>query len=196
MARAVPERRRKVWGALKEPDRFLTVARIVRTQGRRGEVAAEILTDFPERFEKLRRVYLENTGSPPEPAELENAWPHKGRMILKFSGVDTISSAERLRGRHVLIPREERIPLPGRHHYVWELVGCRVVRESGGVTKEVGTVTEVERTGGVDLLRVARAEGRPGELLIPLAEAICPRIDTASKTIWIDPPEDLLDLNS
>jgi 16S rRNA processing protein RimM len=182
--------------ALQEPQRWLAVARIVKPQGRRGEVAAEILTDFPERFERLRRVYLENSTGEPEAFELENAWPHKGRVILKFSGVHTISAAEGLRGKHVLIPAEEKVQLPSGSYYLWELQGCRVLTSSGGRELEIGTVTDIERTSGADLLHVAPIEAGRGELLIPLAETICTRIDPGTKSIWINPPEDLLDLNS
>jgi 16S rRNA processing protein RimM len=95
----------------KAEGRFLAVARIVRPQGRRGEVAAEILTDFPERLARLRRAFLENPGKTPEAFLLEEVWPHKGRIILKFAGIDSLSQAEALRGRMVLIPREEKSPL-------------------------------------------------------------------------------------
>jgi len=171
---------------------FVAVARIVRPQGRRGEVAAEILSDFPERFRELRRVLVENPGQPPEPLDLENVWPHKGRLVLKFAGVDTIDQASRLRGRHVLIPLQERMSLPEHRYYLWELEGCRIVAERQGVRREVGTVTSVEPTGGVDLLHVATPRG---EVLIPLAQAICVRIDPEAGEIVIDPPEDLLELN-
>ena len=181
---------------MKQPDRWLTVARIVRPQGRRGEVAAEILTDFPQRFARLRRVYLENPAGPPEARELEKAWPHKGRVILKFPGVNTISAAERLRGKLVLIPASQKVALPAGSYYVWELAGCRVLCEAGGQEREIGTVTDVERTGGVDLLHVAPAEAGREELLIPLAETICTGIDVRAKSIRILPPDDLLDLNS
>lgn len=167
----------------------------MKPQGRRGEVAAEILTDFPERFRALRRAFLETPDRAPEPVEIEQAWPHKRRMILKFSGVDSIDQAERLRGRHLLIPREERVPLPPHHYYVWELMGCLVVTEREGVRREVGIVSEVEPTGGVDLLHVSPRGGGRGEVLIPLAQAICTRIDPEAKTIVIEPPEDLLELN-
>ncbi len=173
----------------------MAVARIVKPQGRRGEVAAEILTDFPERFARVRRAYLEQHGREPRAVEVENTWPHKGRVILKFSGVDTISQANGLRGLHVLVPREEKTPLPEHHYYVWELRGCRVVAEQGGKPREVGTVTGVEPTGGVDLLHVTPAGRAGGEVLIPLAQEICKRIDTKAKIIVIDPPEDLLELN-
>ncbi len=173
--------------------RFLAIARIVRPQGRRGEVLAEILTDFPDRFQELRRAYLEDPGHGPVSVDVENIWHHKGRVVIKFSGVDSIDQAAGLRGLCVLIPREERTALPPDHYYHWELQGCRVVREREGKTVEIGTVVSIEPTGGVDVLHVATPRG---EILIPLAQAICTRIDGEKKTIWVDPPEDLLDLNA
>ena len=178
------------------PDQYLAIARIARPQGRHGEVVADILTDFPERFQKLRCAYLESAGGEPQVVDIEKTWPHKGRIVLKFAGVDSISQADSLRGLHVFIRTEDRVALPEYNYYVWELEGCRVVRERAGVAEEVGTVTDIERTGGVDLLRVARAGDKSPELLIPLTPEICTRIDTAAKLILIDPPEDLLELNS
>ena len=168
------------------------MAWIARPQGRHGEVAAELLSDFPERFRKLRHVLVGNPGERPEPLDLENVWPHKGRLVLKFAGVDTIDQASHLRGRHVLIPLQERMPLPQHRYYVGDLKGCRVVIERQGVRREVGTVTDVEPTGGVVVLHVAAPRG---EVLIPLAQAICVRIDPEAGEIVIDPPEDLLELN-
>lgn len=171
---------------------LLTIARILRPQGRKGEVAAEILTDFPARFQQLQPVFLEVPGQAPKPVNVESSWPHKGRIILKFSGIDSIESASRLRGLQVFVPWEQRTPLPPHHYYLCELHGCRVIWERQG--QEIGTVTEVEPTGGVDVLHVRRADGK-SEVLIPLAQEICTRIDLASQTIVIDPPEELLDLN-
>ena len=180
-------------GGENEADRFLAIGRIVRPQGRRGEVIAEILTDFPARFQTLREAFLETPGGPPRPVAIERAWLHKGRVVLKLSGVDSIESASRLRACHILIAREERMPLPAHAYYLWELEGCRVVADRQGARREVGTVTGVESTGGVDLLHVATLRG---EVLIPLAQAICTKIDAPGKTIVIDPPDDLLELNS
>ena len=174
-------------------DKYLAVARIIRPQGRRGEVAAEILTDFPERFTAARRAYLENPPGEPEAVEIESAWPHKGRIVLKLAGVGSIGAAESLRGRHVLIQKADRIPLPAGHYYLWELEGCRVIRRSALGAEELGTVTAVEPTPGVNLLHVSTGKG---EILIPFAQTICTRIDAGAKTIWIEPPEDLLELNS
>jgi 16S rRNA processing protein RimM len=138
-------------------------------------------------------VFLEYPEKAPQPIKVENAWSHKGRVVIKFSGVDSIASASGLKGRHVLIPAEERMPLPPNHYYLWELQGCRVVTERQGRRVEVGTVTDIEPTGGVDVLHVATSRG---EVLIPLAQSICTKIDTQARTILIDPPEDLLDLNA
>jgi len=175
-----------------ESDEYLAIARVGRPQGRRGEVLAEVLTDFPSRLQELRQAFLENPGQVPAPVAVERVWPHKGRVVLKFRGVNSIEEASRLRGRHVLIPRAQRQPLPLHQYYIWELLSCRVVQARQGGWSEIGTVTEVEPTGGVDLLHVAT---RSGEVLIPLAQSICTQIDTQAKTIVIDPPEDLLELN-
>jgi 16S rRNA processing protein RimM len=172
---------------------YLAIARIVRPQGRKGEVAAEILTDFPARFEKLQSAFLEASGEAPRPVMVEFAWPHKGRMILKFVGIDSLEGAARLRGVHVFVPLEQRVPLPPHHYYLWELRGCRVLWERQ--EREIGVVADVEPTGGVPVLHVARGDGK-SEVLIPLAQDICTRIDPEAKIIAIDPPEDLLELNS
>ena len=177
------------------PEQFLAVALIVKPQGRRGEVVADILTDFPERFENLGRAFLESKTGHPGAVDIEDTWPHKGRIVLKFSGVDSIDQADLLRGLHVLIRHEDRVTLPKHHYYVWELEGCRVVRNSSGGALEIGVVAGIDRTGGVDLLRVTRTGSDSRELLIPLTQDICTRIDTADKIIVIEPPEDLLDLN-
>lgn len=178
--------------AQRDPARYLAIARIVRPQGRRGEVAAEILTDFPSRFQELRQAFVAEPGDALRPVRVEHVWPHKGRVVLKFAGVDSIESASRLRGQHLLIPREDRVPLPPHHYYLWELEGCRVLMAQDGRQREVGTVKAVEPTGGVDLLHVVTPRG---EVLIPFAQSICTEIDTRQKTIVIDPPEDLLALN-
>ncbi|MGH9355025.1 MAG: ribosome maturation factor RimM [Terriglobia bacterium] len=179
-------------GGAEEP--FLAVARILKPQGRRGEVCAEILTDFPNRFHQLRRVFIENAGEAPRELAIDFVWPHKGRMVLKFVGVDSIDGAERLRGRCLLVPFEERIALADNSYYWSELCGCSVVMGSPGKWTEIGAVESVEPTPGVALLHVAR-KGSQVEVLIPLAEEICTHIDPDSKIIVIDPPENLLGLN-
>lgn len=190
--------------------RFATIARVVRPQGRHGEVSAEITTDFPSRFQNLTRVFMTDpddpiphneAGGPDEhgaslrSVPLERAWAHKGRIVLKFAGIDSIDQAERLRGLAVMIPNEERVALPENTYYTGELEGCRVMTGPPGARREVGTVTAVEPTGGVPVLHVSRAASGGPEVLIPFAQEICREIDPAAKLIVIDPPDDLLELN-
>ncbi len=182
------------WGAAAPasrawPEEWVAIARVMRPWGRRGEVLADLLTDFPTRFKSQARVFLEGVRAP---VRVESAWLHQGRVVLKFSGTDSISQAEQWRGRNVLIPREERMPLPPHCYYRSDLRGCRVVRETGQGEEMVGTVEDIEPTGGVDLLRVKVKGGRT---LIPLAEDICLRIDIGAKKVVIDPPEWLLESN-
>ncbi len=169
---------------------WVAIAQIARPWGRRGEVVAEILTDFPSMFESRRRVFLEGVA---DPVIVESARLHQGRVVLKFSGTDSISRAEQWRGRAVLIPSAERSPLPLHRYYHSDLCGCKVARETAGGLEALGVVEAVEKTGGVDVLRVRTSAG---EALVPLAQDICTRIDTVEKIIVIDPPEGLLQANS
>jgi 16S rRNA processing protein RimM len=177
-------------------DVWFAIARVLRPRGRRGEVVADVLTDFPERFATTKRAFLENPEAGPQPVEIAETWWHEGRLILRFAGVDSISQAERLRGRLLMIPQRERVALGENQYYVWELIGCAVLCR--GSRQPLGEVTGVEPTGGVELLRV-RPSGPEGaqsdELLIPFAQEICPEIDVGARRIVIDPPEGLLDLN-
>jgi len=165
----------------------VTVARIVKVQGRRGEVAAEILTDFPERFQPGQELLLAE-GPAFRTLCLESSWFHKGRVVLKFAGVDSISQAKTLLGRALLIPRTERKALPPGSVYLSDLLGCNVFE---GETN-LGRVEAVEQTGGLILLRTHVPQG---EILIPFAAEICREIDVEQKRIQVTLPQGLKDLN-
>src|ERR1700756_1131158 len=108
-------------------EQWAWLARVKRTQGRKGEVFAEILTDFPEKFADRRRLWLLRTGAPekdPREAELLNHWLHKGGVVLHFKGIESISAAEELSGCVVAIPRTERAQLDEGDFYVGDLIGC------------------------------------------------------------------------
>lgn len=171
---------------------FVAIARVVRPQGRKGEVLAEILTDFPSRFAELRRAFLDDSPHEPRAVVVEHTWLHKGKVVLKFANVGSIDDAETLRGRYVFVPEEEKFDLPADQYYVSELIGCEVVADYEGTRKTLGRITEVEPTGGVDLLHVSDGSR---DILIPFAQAICKTIDPAARLIVIHPPDDLLDLN-
>ncbi|MGZ7029951.1 MAG: ribosome maturation factor RimM [Terriglobales bacterium] len=176
---------------------FITIARVVKTQGRQGEVAAEILTDFPERFAQRTRLYaLDDQGARRE-LHLEGFWPHKQRLVLKFAGVDSISDAEALIGCEIQIPAAERASLEEGSAYVAELVGCEVVVSGAAVgegSRLIGTVADVQFGAGEAPLLVIREGTR--ELLIPLAAEYIRRMDTSAKRIEMQLPEGMLSLDA
>jgi 16S rRNA processing protein RimM len=154
----------------------------------RGEVVADLLTDFPERFEGLEDVILRPLdGAGRRELKIEKFWFQKGRVILKFAGLDTIEEAEKLRDRDVCVPEEDAVELEDDEFFDWQLAGCRVETIDGNA---IGEVTEVMRTGGTEILVVA---GDGKEYLVPFAETICTEVDIENKIIRVDPPEGLLD---
>jgi len=171
-----------------EAEAFATVARIRRPQGRRGEVSVDLFTDFPERFEAGASVWLWCEGKPRRQVELEDAWPHKGGMVLKFCGVDSINDAEQLNGWEVQVPSESRLALEGPAVYHSDLIGCRILEHG----EELGIVASIEERTGTPLLVVNTEQG---ELLIPFATEICRVVDTARGVVEVELPEGLRELN-
>ena len=175
---------------------FVLLARLVRTQGRHGEVIAEILTDFPERFSERLHVWLlpPDAKATPREAEIERHWLHKGRIVLKIAGIDSISDAAALSGWHVAIPREQRAPLAEDAVYVADLIGCHVIDETSEDV-DLGPVVAVERSGGSapDLLVV---QHNGDELLIPFAKAFIVQINTAARELRMRLPSGLTAINA
>jgi 16S rRNA processing protein RimM len=175
-------------------DELILVGRIVRVHGLRGDVVIQPETDFlEERFAPGAELLRRKTDKAIETLEtlrVESVHVHKGRPIVGFEGIDTIEAAEQLGRIELWIRAADRAALPDGEFYHADLIGCRVETTAG---KEVGTVSRVEGPRGMSLL-VVKGEGAR-EVLVPLAEAICPVIDPAARRIVIDPPEGLLDLN-
>jgi 16S rRNA processing protein RimM len=189
------------------------VAHIVRPRGNKGEVVAELLTDFPERFSHLKQIYIRKEESEPRRAPLERFWldrNHPGMGVFHFAGYENISDAERLRDFDILLPFEERVELPAGKYFVTDLIGCTVFESVGQETKlaspacsmeeaprVVGTVRDVffpgEAVAGTPLLQVDTPRG---ELLLPLAEDICLRVDVVARRIDVHLPEGLDGLNA
>jgi 16S rRNA processing protein RimM len=180
------------------PD-WVLVARLVRPHGRRGELVAEILTDFPERFHERARLFLipsERVGSRPREIHLENFWFLRSRVVMKFQGVDSINDAEALRGFEVAIPAAERAPLQAGSVYVSDLIGCRLIDLNGG--GEAGQVIAVDRdSSSTELLVVCRETGKGAEeLLIPFVAEYVVRIDAPGRVLEMRLPEGLLEINA
>lgn len=202
-----------------EPEeQWIVLAQILRPQGRRGEVLADLLTDFPERFDQQPRVWLalpgfagESSAGPKsiaragsaEQAEVTSHWlpvgRNAGRIVLHFAGIDNIEQAERLAGKEVLVPLSERLPLDAGAAYISDLVGCAVY--DGEVA--LGTVDNVEFPTSADgsrrleeaapLLVISSPDGE--EILVPFASAYLLELDVAAKTIRMALPEGLVEIN-
>jgi 16S rRNA processing protein RimM len=170
------------------PSELIVIARAVRARGLKGEIVAELLTDFPERFEDVADLVLVSPSGERTTGRLESFWFQNDRVILKLAGYDDVEKAKELVGVEFAVPESERVPLPSDHYYDWELEGCTV--KVGD--QSIGNVKSVIKTGGTEILVVADENGM--ERLIPLAESIVVEIDAAGKTIVVDPPEGLLDL--
>ena len=170
-------------------EELVAVAKAVKTRGLRGEIVAELLTDFPERFEGLERLIAVSPDNSRTSLTLEEHWFQAGRVILKFAGYDSIEESSALVGYEFAVPESERVELEEDEFYDWELEGCRVETIEG---EEVGRVREVLHTGGVEVLAIDNAvTGR--EHLIPLADEICVEINVEQKLIRVDAPEGLLE---
>ena len=170
----------------------LTLARVLRPWGRRGEVAAEVLTDFPQRLIALKEAWLSDGRNPPRLVSIRSSRMHIGQAVIHFAGVDSINDAERLRGLEVQVPFSERAAIPSGRHYISELNGCEVWEH--GAETPLGPVRDVQKNGPAESwLLVVETPG--GELLIPLAAEICTRIDTEARRIDVRLPEGLRDLN-
>ena len=163
----------------------------MRVRGIRGEVVAELLTDFPERFEWLEELIavVPATGERRRLA-LESHWFQGGRVVLKFEGFDTPEAARELVGFELAVPESEAVELEEGEFYDWQLEGCRA-ETVGGL--RLGTVRAVMRTGGEVPVLVIRDEEAGREHLVPFAESICVEVDTDAKLIRVDAPEGLLE---
>ena len=168
---------------------LVAVARVAKPRGVKGEVACDLLTDFPERFEGLEELIAVFPGGRRERLTLEGHWLHGGRVVLKLEGFDSPEEASALAGCMLAVPESEAVELGEGEFYDWQLEGCRV-ETIGGVP--VGTVREVLHTGGEAPVLVIRDE-RERENLVPLAESICVEINVAARLIRVDAPEGLLE---
>ncbi len=196
------------------PPQWTLLARILRPQGRKGEVLADLLTDFPSRFAEHPRVWLappsfadtslsRSQAAVPQPAEITSHWlpvgRNSGRVVLHFAGVDSISQAEALAGKEVLVPLAERMPLDADSIYISDLIGCTVYDRDAalGLVESVQFPATPDGTQRLEdtapLLAVAIPDG--GELLLPFAKSYLVEIDVHAKTIRMALPDGLTDLN-
>jgi 16S rRNA processing protein RimM len=160
---------------------MVAVGRVVKPQGRKGEVLTEPLS---ERLTSLRHAYVPGPGGLAQELTITSSWPHKGRYVLKLQGIDSIDDAERYRGLELRIPEGEIPALPEGSYYHYQLVGLRVRDEDGC---PLGVVESIWETGGEAPVLVVR--GDAGETLIPLADAFVKRVDLEAGVLVAQAPE-------
>ena len=184
-----------------QPEPWVWLARIRRSQGRKGEVFAELLTDFPEKFEERKHLWLVSaeaggvaSAKAPREVELTAHWLHKGGIVLHFAGVASISDAETLAGLVVAVPRTERVEPGEDESFISDLVGCMLIDVAGPEPVELGEIEDVDRTAGPVALLVVR--GANGEILIPFAKKYLRKIDVEGRRIEMELPDGLVDLNA
>ena len=184
------------------------LAHLLRPQGRKGELLAELLTDFPDRFDERTRVFLAKPGFAGSQADartmtVTNHWlpvgRNHGRIVLTFEGIDSIDKAELLGGLDVIVPASERVELDDDEEYVSDLIGC-VVYDAGVA---VGSIVDIEFPTSPDgsrrlqdaapLLTVETDAG--DEVLIPYVQSFLVTVDAANKRIDMVLPTGLIDVN-
>jgi 16S rRNA processing protein RimM len=193
---------------MKSTPSWIVLAQLLRPQGRKGELLAELLTDFPERFEGQGRVFLAPAGfsgaqEEARSVEVTSSWlpvgKNEGRIVLQFAGIDSISDAEAIAGQEVVIPAEERLPLDDESVYISELVGCTIYDGAAivGVVEDVQFPSTPDGgrrlTDAAPLLAVRSPEG--DEVLIPFAKAFLVAMNTDAKRIDMILPVGLVEVN-
>lgn len=151
-------------------------------------MAVELHTSSAERIAACRRVFALDAANRRRELTVQEFWPHKGHVVLKFAGVDTISEAETLVGCEIQVPREERAPLPAGEFYVSDLVGCTLFNRG----LEVGSISDVQFVAGDAPLLVVKAANE--EHLIPLTEAYLRKVDLEARRVEMELPEGMLEV--
>lgn len=180
-------------------ENWVVLASLVRPQGRRGEMLAELLTDFPESLsgrELLLRRANDLVETNFRQVRVESYWRHKGRVVLKFAGVDSMNAAEELRGMELVVPFSARMP-PGEDAvYISDLIGARIIDVSQGDARDAGEILNVQLAGEEPAMLVVNAPQHAEPVLIPFAKAYLRRIDLAAKRLEMVLPEGLLDVDA
>jgi len=170
---------------------WITLAVVIKTQGRRGEVATELQTDVPERFHAGMRLWALLKNGERREVTVEGLWRHKSFLVLKFQGIETLSDAEPLVRAELQLPLAERATLEPGWTYLSDLIGCTVFDGA----REIGTIEDVRfGAGEAPLLVVKSGTKLPYE--IPFAEAFLEKLDLERKQVRMKLPEGLLEVNA
>ena len=181
---------------------WVTLARVVRPQGRRGEVLCDLFTDFPNQLKERPNVFLAGPTGLRTDAVVEDHWlpvgRSAGRIVLKLAGIETISDAEKLSRFEVQIPADERVALDEQTYYVNDLIGCVLTDNE----IEIGTVEDLHFPQDPQGKRIETAAAifivtrdNGDEVMIPFANEFIAKIDVAEKRIEMRLPQGLVEMN-
>jgi 16S rRNA processing protein RimM len=185
--RPISEQQRGSGGQGRAPEpRYLAIGQVVGVHGVRGELTVEILTEAPNRFGLMARVFVGPDGEEPVAWKLEGYRLHKGRALLKLAGCDDRTTAETFRRCLVQVPREESLPLAEGEYYEYQILDLEVWTLDGEC---LGRVTEIIDTGANDVY-VIESQDRL-ELLIPAIEGVIQKIDLEASRLMVELPEGL-----
>lgn len=159
---------------------YITIGKIVNTQGHRGEVRIMPLTDFPERFLEMKEVWVNLRGQRRK-MHINSARPHKQFIVIKFAEVPDMNTAELLKGAWLEIHHTELRPLPPGHYYIFEIIGLTVFTVEG---KELGLIEEVVSTGSNDVYIVRSHQGKI--CTIPALKSVVKEVDVAGGRMVVD----------
>lgn len=189
-----------------DASKWVVLAHLLRPQGRKGELLAELLTDFPDRFVGRKDLFLVSSGNAKDQStqsvDVTSSWlpvgKNKGRIVLHFADVDTISAAEAYVGMDVVVPSDRRVTLEDESIYISDLVGCTVGEE----TRVIGQIGDVQFPTAPDgsrlpdaapLLVVTTNDGE--EVLIPFVKAFVRNLDLTARRLQMSLPPGLVEVN-
>ena len=174
-----------------EKNKWMLIGEIVAPQGLRGDIRIKPSSDFPERFTKPGKRWIQKTNELPTEIKLKKGTliPGKSIYVISIEGISNRSSAEEIIGWKLVIPSDSRPMLSKDEYHYFDLIGLEARRGPKKIL--IGYVTDLIK-GGNDLLEIELVEGK--KVLVPFVKEIIPKIEIKEKWLLIDPPPGLLEL--
>ena len=162
----------------------IKIGQVVNVVGLKGELKVYHYSDYKERFEELREVYLEN-----KLYTITSVRYVKDLVILKLKGIDDRTGAEKHKGENIYIGKEDLRDLPEGTYHIFDLIGLQVMDEEGNT---LGTLSDVIQNSAQDIYEIEREN--KGKFLVPAVEEFILDIDLKTKTMKVKLIEGMLDL--
>ena len=166
----------------------VVIAGVVSTHGRRGEVKARSETDYPDRFKEFKEVMIVSPGGEERKGRIESFRWHKGHVLLKFEGIETITEAEEIVGSAIEIDRKLLPPLPEGHISYADIIGFECVERGG---RFLGKVRDIYRINDTDMMEIGKDEKN---IMIPVIPAFFSEVNFKERRLKLTLPEGLVDL--